>query len=120
MVDKRFDKDAHRGEMLAYEVGKSGYSVTWVTEKVGYKRGTYYTHVRKPDLSPAILEKYGKILGVDFSKRFSRKYKSAEDESFLSYEELKKAHDYWRNKYTNLVKDYDELKAAYDELKRNS
>lgn len=109
----------HYGELLASRVTKSGLSITWVAEQAGYKRGTYYTHIAKPDLSMTVLDRYGKVLGYDFSKHFSRKYRSEEDESFPSYQELKKECDYWRNKYTDIVKEYDDLKEAYEALKKS-
>lgn len=107
----------HYGELLASIVTKSGLSITWVAEQAGYKRGTYYTHIEKPNLSLAVLQRYSKPLGYDFTKHFSQKYQHGEDESFIPYEELKKECEYWRNKYTALVREHDQLKEAYERLK---
>lgn len=108
----------HYGELLAEVVAKSGVSVTWLAAQAGYKRGTYYTHITKPDLSLAVLERYEKPLGYDFSKHFPEKYRTGR-RRHSAYREIEEDRDYWRDKYTELLKEYDRLRTAFEQLRES-
>lgn len=44
-------------------------SIIQIARRAGYKtRGSFYDHVRNPDLSFSILEKYGEVFNHDFSE----------------------------------------------------
>lgn len=59
----------HRGEILAQAAAKTDLSVIQIARRAGYKtRGSFYNHIKNPNLSFTILEKYGKILNHDFSE----------------------------------------------------
>lgn len=81
--------------------------------KAGYKRGTYYLHIKDPDLSDAILNKYAKALDYDFSQDIPGIEKQLIDEPSTEYgnepktlQEAKVQTDFWRQKYYELLDKY--------------
>ena len=106
----------HRGEILAKTVQQSELSKTVIAKKAGYNRTSLYNHIKTPDLSFDILEKYGKALGYDFTKVFPEmiKYISFEDprsdySESITFEKLLKQRDQWRDKYYDLLEKYNTL-----------
>lgn len=74
---------------------------------------TYYLHIRKPDLSFEILNKYSKAIGHDFSEDIPGINKFLVEEEGFSYknepktlEEALKQRDDWKEKYYVLMEKY--------------
>ena len=76
---------------------------------MGISRGTFYNHVEDPNLPFEILERYGKVLGYDFTADIPEMTKYTFEEPVEIYgppstlEEAIKQVDYWRNKYIALL-----------------
>lgn len=108
-------KNIHRGEVLQAAVKKSPHSVTQLVKRMGISRGTYYNHKEDPNLPFEDLEKYGKVLGYDFTEDFPEMQKYVVEESVVTYGEPKtlgeaiKQRDYWR-------KEADQWKDKYIKL----
>lgn len=110
----------HRGKILQVAVNASGINKTLVARKAGYKRVTYYTHIRQKELSLEILEKYAKALGHDFSNEIPEMQSltiSAPETIYLSKpKNLPEALDhieYWKNKYLLLLEKYLDVKSIH-------
>lgn len=97
-----------RGKLLQEKVSKSGISVKVITNRAGYQRPTYYTHVRKADLSFDILEKYGRALNYDFSIDIPEMKEYFKSRNPNISNDINSA-EYWKNKYYELLEKYNKL-----------
>ena len=106
-------KRIHRGEVLQNAVRNSDLSITPVTKRAGYSRGSYYHHISLPDLPYEIIDKYGKAIGHDFTEDFPEMIRSmniAEPQvPYTSPAQLKRALEECREKYMRLLEKYNEL-----------
>lgn len=92
---------------------ETGLSIERVARKAGYKRGTFYLHIKQPDLAPAILFKYGKALSHDFTTDIPEliPYLAGEPDApygtdALTTEEAIRQRDEWKDKYYELLERY--------------
>lgn len=97
-------------------VQQSELSKTVIAKKAGYNRTSLYNHIKQEDLSFEILEKYGKALGYDFTQVFPEmiRYISFEDtkadyNESLTFDQLLKQRDSWRDKYYDLLEKYNRV-----------
>lgn len=94
---------------------KSPLSITQLVKRMGISRGTYYNHKDDPNLPFEDIEKYGKILGYDFTSDFPEMHKYAFEEPIAPYgnpknfDEAVKQKDYWKDKYLNLLEKYNKV-----------
>lgn len=103
--------------MLQEWVEQSGISVVTLVKKAGYKhRGSYYSHILKPDLSFTILRRYADVLKINFTEEMAGLQTFAfEDELMEPYSDpknLKQAGElinHWKQKYFNLLEKYSRL-----------
>jgi hypothetical protein len=108
-------KHTHRGEVLEAAVKKSPLSITELVKRMGISRGTYYNHIEENGLSFETLEKYGKIIGYDFTQDFPEMKKYVIEEPAAPYGEPKtldeaiKQRDYWRRQADQWKDKYIEL-----------
>ena len=109
-------QNVHRGEILQYAVEKTGLSIASVAKKAGYKRGTYYLHIKKKDLSVTILNKYAKAIGYDFSEDIGEMEQFILEEPETVYvtkpqtiEEAIRQRNEWKEKYYLLMEKYLKL-----------
>jgi bifunctional DNA-binding transcriptional regulator/antitoxin component of YhaV-PrlF toxin-antitoxin module len=106
-----------RGLTLYLTVQTSKFSNKEAAERAGFKENTFYTHIKKEDLSYAILAKYGKAINHDFSIDFPEM-----DEYFP--ENLNnntktpsdKEHNQLKDKYTKLLEAHKDLQERYNDL----
>lgn len=124
MLDN-FENKRHRGEILLAVAKASGMTVESIVKRLKYNsRNSFYNHTRNPDLSLAILAKYGRLFNYDFSvdieemKVFSLK----EDQSLYADNPKSRAdainqRDYYRELYMELLEKVRELKQEISELK---
>ena len=64
-------KNIDRGQLLKEMVEESGRPILKLVNKLGYKgRGSYYDHIKKPDLALDILFAYAKELKYDLRDQF--------------------------------------------------
>ena len=109
-------KNIHRGEALAKAIQQSELSKTVIAKKAGYNRTSLYNHIRTPDLSFDIIEKYGKALSFDFTKIFPEMIRyiafeepKAEYREAMTFDSVIKQRDQWRDKYYDLLEKYNRL-----------
>lgn len=109
-------KNTHRGEILGKIVQQSELSKTVIAKKAGYNRTSLYNHIKTFDLSFDIIEKYGKALGFDFTTVFPEmiKYIAFEDPKAdypesLTFDQVLKQRNQWRDKYYDLLEKYNKL-----------
>lgn len=91
-------------------------SVVKITEEAGYAHSTFYVHKEQEDLPFETLERYGDVLDHDFSAEIPEmkdymieKGRKSPSTRTLSYEELLKEKDYWKDKYYSLLEDHNKL-----------
>jgi hypothetical protein len=84
-----------------------------ITQRAGYKRGTYYLHIKKKDLPVSILNKYAKAIGHDFSEDIDDMPSSILGEPEFIYggepatiEEAIQQRNQWKEKYYALMEKY--------------
>lgn len=84
-----------------------------VTRRAGYKRGTYYLHIKKKDLSATILYKYGKAIHYDFSEEVPEvsriRTKEPEEDYIIEPITMREAivqMNEWKDKYYSLLEKY--------------
>lgn len=110
---KNINRKIHRGKILQNVVRETGLSIERITRRAGYKRGTYYLHIKQPQLAPSILFKYGRALNYDFSKDIPEltEFLTGEPDNIYSkdvanIEEAIRQRDEWKDKYYELLEKY--------------
>lgn len=95
---------------------KTGLNIDTIARKAGYKRVTYYSHIKQRDLNLSILEKYGRAINHDFSSAVPalRELRVEEDESIYAKESIPletalKQLQVWKEKYYELMEKYIKL-----------
>ncbi len=105
----------NRGQVLATAVEASGLNKETVAAKAGYKRSSYYKHIKDPNLEYHILIAYGRALKHDFTEEFPDMPKYVLDDPQETYgkpitlDEAIKQRDYWKDKYIDLLEKYNGL-----------
>ena len=102
---KKEDIKNHKGELLDAIVRTSGMTITAVAKAAGYDRTSYYNHILEAQLPYKIISKYGKALRHDFSGEYPEEKAADTSNSteIISYEEMEKERNYWRDKYYALA-----------------
>lgn len=98
---KNDDFKKHKGEFLNQLVRRKGIKIKVLTRAAGFDRSTFYNHIKQPNLSFAILAKYGAILNHDFAEEFPEMKAEGNPpaQAAVSYEDLEKDRDSWKEKY---------------------
>ncbi len=106
-------KIIHRGKILQRVVKETGINVAVIARKAGYKRVTYYLHIKQPDLSFSILSKYAQALDHDFSGEIPGTESQVIDDPSFDYssdpttlKEAKEQITTWKQKYYELLDKY--------------
>lgn len=101
----------HRGEIIRKVIYNSGYTVTEIAAGLGKSRRWMYLMFENSNVSLDIVLQIGKIIRYDFTdeiKEFSPSQKIMEKAPLNSKKEDTNA-EYWKNKYLNLLEEYNEL-----------
>src|SRR5690606_27012512 len=91
------------------------FKVAAVARKMNIDRGTVYRHFDDQDLSIDYIIRYGKVLDYDFSKYFPEILNVIQEPSIeyrkekLTYSELEDEMQRWKDKYIQLLEQYNEL-----------
>ena len=98
----------HRGEIIKEAVYKSGYPITELAKRMGKSRRWVYLLFENTTVSIDIMLQIGKIIHYDFSEKLNTPSLylfniNEPSNSFITNE------DYWKNKYLNLLEEYNEL-----------
>ncbi|MEO6868468.1 MAG: hypothetical protein ABI168_02415 [Ginsengibacter sp.] len=106
-------KNIHIGKLLQQAVKQTGLNVDLITKKAGYKRGTFYLHIKQKDLDINILKKYALAIGYDFSREvpaISEFMLAEEDHPYAkeptTISEAMQQRDEWKEKYYALMEKY--------------
>lgn len=105
----------HRGEILKIVMHELNLKVASVARKMDIDRGTIYRHFDDPNLSIDYLVKYGKAMNYDFSKYFPELLNVVQESAIeynyqpKTYSELEKELQVWKDKYIQLLEQYNEL-----------
>lgn len=104
LVKKEHIKN-HKGQLLDSTVRKSGMTITAVARAAGYDRSTFYNHIKEDKLPYKIILRYGKALKHDFSDEYpeEKAAKASDAKEIISFEDMEKERDYWRDKYHALA-----------------
>lgn len=93
-----------------------------IAEKAGFKENTLYNHFNNPELSYAILAKYGRVISYDFTIEYPEMSEYFSSNSFmeikeeLSYSQLKQSYEILSNKYTKLLETNNALLSKYNDM----
>ncbi len=96
-----------RGDLLKEVVKSSGISISTIVKRVGISRTTYYNHIMDKNLPSEILDRYGRVLGYDFSKVDSTK--SNVLRSPTSLQEAFAQINIWKERYYTLLEKYNTI-----------
>jgi hypothetical protein len=110
-------KNIDRGKLLEDIVEESGMPIAKLVKKLGYKgRGSYYAHIKKPDLPLEILFAYGKVLKYDLSDQFPEVSQFLLQDPEVEYHTKPKTFaeavellTAWKEKYYMLLEKYTKL-----------
>ncbi|RKR82861.1 hypothetical protein BDD43_3052 [Mucilaginibacter gracilis] len=106
-----------RGRTLYLTVQASKFSNKVAAERAGFKENTYYTHVKKEDLSYVILAKYGIAINHDFSIDYPEMDEYFPDNlNNNAKTPTEKEHLQLKDKYTKLLEAHKELQERYSDL----
>ncbi len=101
------------GKILQQAVKETGISVNVAAKKAGYKRSTYYLHIKQKDLDIKILKKYALAIKHDFSREIPamNDFMLAEEDHPYGNDpttmaEAIKQRDEWKEKYYALMEKY--------------
>lgn len=106
----------HRGEILKEVFERQGVTISKVAKKVGVDRATVYRHFLDEDLSIDYIVKYGQAIDFDFSKYFPELLQVVQEpgnqyetRAPKTYGELERDVEYWKDKYIDLLEQYNKL-----------
>lgn len=105
-----------RGEILKQVFEEEGVNVSKIAKKIGVDRATVYRHFLDDNLSIDYIIKYGQALDYDFSKYFPELLQVVQDpnnpyekKAPKTYAELERDVEYWKDKYIDLLEQYNKL-----------
>ena len=110
-------------------VKKSGQKVDIVAKKAGYRRSTYYNHIREPELGWEKLEKYGIALQYDFTEDIPEMNKHilqdapakytprTFEEAIRQLDKVRNKFDQLNEKYIQLIEEHNELHNKFDQFR---
>jgi transcriptional regulator with XRE-family HTH domain len=113
--------DKHYGEIIERTIRRNGYSISELARVTKVNRRSIYNWFNQPKFKPDIIFKIGCALKHDFSNEFPELF-SAEDfqQAFANSklinteilaEEIEKIN-YWKDKYINLLEEYNHMLAV--------
>jgi predicted transcriptional regulator len=102
----------HRGEIVKNFVYQSGMSITMIASRLGKSRRWMYQMFENSNISLDIIIQIGEIIHHDFSEEINE-LKSAKfslnDKKSPYGLNLNEDTQFWKNKYLNLLEEYNEL-----------
>ena len=113
--------DKHYGEIIERTIRRNGYSISELARLTKVNRRSIYNWFNQPKFKPDTIFKIGCALKHDFSNEFPELF-SAEDfqQAFANSklinteilaEEIEKIN-YWKDKYINLLEEYNHMLAV--------
>jgi len=108
----------HHGQVVEKVIRRDGHSISDISRLMKVNRRSVYNWFNQPNLRPEIIYRIGCIIKYDFSVELPHVFKSEdfvfENEKYQHSETSKveiaaKDDDYWKKKYTELLKSYNML-----------
>jgi hypothetical protein len=117
----------HRGELLKKVVSESDLSVGEIVSRMNYaSRNTFYSHLKKADLSLGLLKRYGRVLKYDFSEDIDEIDGLKLEEEVPSYlraplnlEDATSQRDFYHRLYMELLEQVRRLEAENALLRKD-
>ncbi|AMR30531.1 hypothetical protein A0256_03385 [Mucilaginibacter sp. PAMC 26640] len=111
--------DNHKGQVVEYIVRRNGYSITDLATELNVNRRTVYNYFQNSNLKYDVIYKIGLIIRYDFSKEFPEvltcnefEIKNRQTQSLITVDEMKANAEQWKDKYVQLLEDYNEALRA--------
>ena len=104
--------------MLDTAVREHSTNISQMVKKLGISRGTFYNHIKDPNLSFETLAKYGKVIRHDFAQDLPEMKRYIFEEAEVPYgvpktiEEAIEQRDYWRERYYKKNEEFLKLLAG--------
>lgn len=124
---KAKENTVHRGQALKKAADESGMTVETIVERLHYaSRNTFYNHIRRSDLPFAILKRYGKVLGHNFSADIPEMeaYEIEMKETDVNYlldpktkEEAVRQRDFYLKLYMTQLEEFRKLQEELNDIK---
>ena len=126
VLKKVKENKVHRGELLKKVASESALSVGEIVFKMNYgSRNTFYSHLKKAELSLGLLKRYGRVLQYDFSQDIDEMSELKLEEEVPSYlraplnlEDATNQRDFYHRLYMELLEEVRRLEAEYVALKK--
>jgi len=97
----------HRGEIIRKAVYNSGFTITEIAKTIGKSRKWMYLMFENNTVSLDLVLKIGKVIHYDFTEDIKELRSSTRLNNSLDKEESEA--EYWKNKYLNLLEEYNEI-----------
>lgn len=97
----------HRGEILEQAIRETGYSITKLANRINKSRQYIYNLFARPDINPDTLLEIGRIIGFDFKSKLQI-FQAKEPRS--KYRKADEEIRHWKEKYLDLLDNYNKLK----------
>ena len=105
-----YDMSKHIGKIINQAIKNSGYSVTYISKKLGINRGCLYNKLKLPNLPFEFIIQIGKIIRYDFSKHVPHISEYIEKKRMASITNIDNyLKDINNTKYNNLQNQYNSL-----------
>lgn len=110
--------DKHYGEIIEKVVRRNGYSISELARLAEVNRRSIYNWFNQQKLKPEVIYKIGCALRHDFSNEFPELFTSADfQQAFEIHKSVRAAAvveekeriNYWKDKYINLLEEYNQL-----------
>lgn len=112
----------HHGHIVEKVIRRDGHSIGDISRLMKVNRRSVYNWFNQPKLRPEIIFRIGCIIKYDFSAELPHVFNSEDFASEIDKnktsqdvkeEMVVKDDDYWKEKYTELLKSYDRLKQGH-------
>lgn len=109
----------HHGHIVEKVVRRDGHSISDISRLMKVNRRSVYNWFNQPKLRPEIIYRIGCIIKHDFSAELPYLFNSEDFTSEIDKGQIPEAakgkfvikdDDYWKEKYTELLKRYNRLK----------
>ena len=103
----------HRGEIIKKAIYQSGMSITLIAKKIGKSRRWMYQMFENNNVSLDLILEIGDVIHYDFSdeiREINYTKGNLQDNSIPPYgKPANEEAEFWKNKYLNLLEEYNQL-----------
>lgn len=99
----------HRGEIIKKAVYESGMPISQLALRLNRSRRWVYLMFENQNVSIDLVLAIGKIINFDFSSEIKEIRNNLIQEATTPYPDPDESHEYWKNKYIQLLEEYTAL-----------